>query len=521
MKRVLQIFLIFSMVLLAVPATQAVTSPSLAGMQIYPKDHVWNVPVDALPVDHMSSSYIASAGSSAYLYVYSGFSINIVDKSTPKYTVDFKYTSDKGPYPIPANPLIETASTDNHMLIVEPDTNYFYHLYDAQKDADGSWSAGSGAVFDLSTYALRPDGSTSDAAGLPILPGLIRYDEIASGEIDHALRITTWTSQNTHIWPARHHAGISNTAYPPMGQRFRLKASFDISRYTPQQQVVLKAMKKYGMILADNNGNKNIWGLSAVQDTRLNLGSFAGIHGSDFEAVDESSLMINKDSGQARVSGNSIESTPPASITVTSPGGGESWTRGTTHTVTWDYTGTPGSTVKIVLLKAGTEVGTITSSASIGSGGKGSYTWQIYPSGSTGSDYKVSVQSINQPAVKDASDGYITIAAAGSTTSGTTTPSITVTTPDGGESWRRGTTQTITWDYTGTPGSTVKIVLLKAGTEVGTITSSASIGSGGKGSYTWQIYPSGLTGSDYKVSVQSINQPAVKDASDGYFTLTH
>jgi hypothetical protein len=146
-----------------------------------------------------------------------------------------------------------------------------------------------------------------------MLPGQLRYEEVASGEINHALRITTWTTQNAHIWPARHHSGISNTAFPPMGQRFRLKASVDISGYTPQQQVILKAMKKYGMILADNSGNKNIWGLSAVQDSRFDFDytTFAGIYGSDFEAVDVSSLMIDEDSGQARVTPNITPSPAP------------------------------------------------------------------------------------------------------------------------------------------------------------------------------------------------------------------
>jgi hypothetical protein len=296
------LFLAFFIIFLVVPATQAVTSPSLNGMQIYPEDHVWNVPVDTLPIDRMSSAYISSAGTSAYLYVYTGYSLNIVDKYTPKYYPEFRYPSDPGPYPIPSSPVVETGSADSHMLIVQPDTRYFYHIFDAQRETDGSWSGGSGAVFDLSGYALRPDGMTSDAAGLPILPGLLRYEEVASGEINHALRITTWTSQDAHIWPARHHSGIDNTAFPPMGQRFRLKASVDISKYSPQQQVVLKAMKKYGMILADNSGNKDIWGLSAVQDSRFDFdySSFAGIHGSDFEAVDESSLMMDEDSGQAR-----------------------------------------------------------------------------------------------------------------------------------------------------------------------------------------------------------------------------
>ena len=153
------------------------------------------------------------------------------------------------------------------------------------------------------SYALRQDGWTADAAGLPMLPGQLRYEEVTSGEIKHALRITTWTTQDAHIWPARHHSGIDNTAFPPMGQRFRLKASVNISKYSAQQQVILKAMKKYGMILADNSGNKNIWGLSAVQDERFDFmySTFTGIQGSDFEAVDVSSLMIDEDSGKARI----------------------------------------------------------------------------------------------------------------------------------------------------------------------------------------------------------------------------
>jgi hypothetical protein len=302
-KSVIRLLLVFAIVFLTIPASQAVTSPSLAGMQIYPADHIWNVPVDKLPVDRMSATYIASAGSSAYLYVYPGFSLNIVDKNTPKNYIDFHYPSDVGPYPIPSAPLIETQSADHHLLVVQPDTNYFYQIFDAHKETDGTWTAGSGAVFNLSSYALRPDGWTADAAGLPMLPGQLRYEEVASGEIKHALRITTWTTQDAHIWPARHHSGIDNTAFPPMGQRFRLKASVDISKYSPQQQVILKAMKKYGMILADNSGNKNIWGLSAVQDSRFDFmySTFTGIHGSDFEAVDVSSLMIDEDSGKARI----------------------------------------------------------------------------------------------------------------------------------------------------------------------------------------------------------------------------
>ncbi len=317
MKRVFVSFLILIIFFLTIPATQAATSPSLSGMQIYPRDHVWNVPIDTLPVDPMSEIYIKSAGASAYLYVYVGYPLNIVDKNTRgRYFSSFRYMegSDIVPYPIPVNPLIETRSKDHSLLIVQPDTNHFYQIFDAQKNADGTWSAGSGAVFNLSSYALRPDGWTADAAGLPVLPGLLRYEEVDSGEINHALRITTWTTQNAHIWPARHDAGINDTAFPPMGQRFRLKSTFDIAGYTPQQQVILKAMKKYGMILADNNGDKKIWGLSATEDSRwdFDYSTFAGIHGSDFEAVDESSLMIDEDSGKARVI---LEVTPTPATT--------------------------------------------------------------------------------------------------------------------------------------------------------------------------------------------------------------
>ena len=180
--------------------------------------------------------------------------------------------------------------------------------------------------------------------------------------------------------------------------------------------------------------------------------------------------------------------------------------------------------MEIDLLKGGVKVGTIADAVPTGSSGKGSYTWSMTSSATatTGSDYQVSVQSTSQSAIKDTSNGYFTITPAGTSSSPGTAPSITVTTPNGGESWKRGTSHTVAWSYTGSPGSDVEIVLLKAGTEVGTIAHSISTGSGGKGSYTWPITsaPTALTGSDFKVSVQSLSQPAVKDASNNYFTIT-
>jgi hypothetical protein len=168
--------------------------------------------------------------------------------------------------------------------------------------------------------------------------------------------------------------------------------------------------------------------------------------------------------------------------------------------------------VKIALLKAGVEVGIINASTSIGSGGTGSYMWKINPVGATGSDYKVKVQSISQPTIFDTSNNYFTITPATSST-------ITVTSPNGGETWQRGTSRKVTWSYTGTPGSIVKIVLFKRETEIGTIAASTSIGSGGTGSFTWNINPTGSYGGDYKVKISSINKPTISDISNNYFTL--
>ena len=180
-----------------------------------------------------------------------------------------------------------------------------------------------------------------------------------------------------------------------------------------------------------------------------------------------------------------------------------------------EYTGTPGTAVKIILLKAGAEVGTIVGGVSIGSGGTGSYTWAINPSGSTGSDYSVSVQSISQPTIKDTSNGYFTLIPAGTITS-----SISVTAPNGGETWKRSTTQTIKWSYTGTPGSYVKIESLQGNTLVGTATYSTSIGTGGIGSYPWAISSARAPGTNYRIRITSVSQPTISDTSNGDFTIT-
>ena len=288
------------------------SGPAVSGIPVFPPDHIWNTRIDSLPVDSRSSAYIRTIGSTSHLHadfgsgLYDGTLIgipyNIVDGSQKKKTVTFEYAdeSDSGPYPIPDNPFIE-GGADHHLLIIDRDAKILYELYAAEKQADGSWTAGSGAVFNLSGYMLRPAGWTSaDAAGLAILPGLVRYDEVSAGEITHALRFTAPSTRRAYVWPARHYAS-SNTdpVYPPMGQRFRLKSSFNTSGYPCQSRIVLEALKKYGMILSDNGAP---WYITGAPDERWNNDALHALHqlkGSDFEAVDTSSLIVNENSGQA------------------------------------------------------------------------------------------------------------------------------------------------------------------------------------------------------------------------------
>jgi hypothetical protein len=232
-----------------------------------------------------------------------------VPGTQPTVEVSFDYAdeSDPGPYPIPANAPIEggpDSTGDRHVLVIDINNCILYELFSAYPQAGGTWSAGSGAIFNLTSNALRPAGWTSaDAAGLPIFPGLARYDEVASGEINHALRFTAPQTRKAYVWPARHYASsLTGTKYPPMGQRFRLKAGFDISEFSPQNQVILKALKRYGMMLADNG---SAWYISGVPDPRWNnddLHDLDRVRGSDFVAVNVSSLMINPNSAAAKPS---------------------------------------------------------------------------------------------------------------------------------------------------------------------------------------------------------------------------
>jgi uncharacterized protein (TIGR03437 family) len=295
--------------------------PRIAGCGVFPSDNVWNAPIDKLPLDANSNRYVSTIGATRPAHADFGsglwdggpIGIPVVDVpgSQAKITVKFDYDdeSDHAGYPIPANVPIEggAASTgDRHVLVVDHDNCVLYELYSAYPQSDGSWHAGSGAIFDLKANTMRPAGWTSaDAAGLPITPGLVRYDEVAAGEINHAIRFTAPQTRDTYIWPARHYASsLSAIDYPPMGQRFRLKAGFDISSFSAPVQVILRALKKYGMILADNGSS---WFLSGAPDERWDndaLHEISQLQGSDFEAVDESSLMADPNS--ARVTTSSV-----------------------------------------------------------------------------------------------------------------------------------------------------------------------------------------------------------------------
>ena len=289
---------------------------------MFPANNIWNTPVDWLPVDTHSSDYIDSIGTNTSLHADFGtfwegapigIPFTVVVGTQPLVAVAFdRYSwsageSDPGPYPIPPGAPIEggpASDGDRHVLVVDSGHCKLYELWDAWPQPNGSWSAGSGAVFDLNSNALRPDGWTSaDAAGLPILAGLVRYDEVMAGEIAHAIRFTAQRTQQAYVWPARHFASsILDTDVPHMGQRFRLKASKDISGYPAPIRVIFTAFKRYGIILADNGSD---WYISGVHDPLWDddlLGdAFRTLKGSDFEAVDVSSLMIDPNSGAVRV----------------------------------------------------------------------------------------------------------------------------------------------------------------------------------------------------------------------------
>jgi hypothetical protein len=287
-------------------AALAAPLPSAPKCPVFPAGNAWNSRVDSLPVAAGSDATVASIGPTKTLHADFGsglwnggpigIPITVVGKAQRRTAVRFEYAdeSDPGPYPIPVGVKIEggpSSDGDRHALILDRDGCRLYELY-ALRQVGGGWSAGSGAIWNLRSNRLRPAGWTSaDAAGLPILPGLARYDEVGRGRIDHALRFTVSRSRRAYVWPARHFASsLTDPSLPPMGARLRLKQSFDTSGFPPQSRVVLRALKEYGMIVADNGSD---WFVSGAPDPRWSnddLHSLGRVPGSAFEVVDTSSL---------------------------------------------------------------------------------------------------------------------------------------------------------------------------------------------------------------------------------------
>jgi hypothetical protein len=299
-----------ALVATAAGSASSTTLPTIAGCPVFPATSVWNKPVDKLPVASDSAAIISSIGVDTGVHadfgsgLYDGSRIGIPyvvvrGSKTPKSRLTFDYAdeSDKGPYPIPAGVPIEGAPAhaddgDRHALIVDRDTCKLYELY-ALRRTGSRWAAGSGAVWSLRSNALRPATWTSaDAAGLPILPGLARWDGDAStGHIDHALRFTVQRSHNTFVYPARHAASSSSDpSLPPMGLRVRLKAGVDISKLPRQARIVAQAMKTYGMIVADNGSSWYVTGAPSPKWSNDQLHALGGLTGADFEVVDTSHL---------------------------------------------------------------------------------------------------------------------------------------------------------------------------------------------------------------------------------------
>jgi len=330
------------------PAAAAVLVVALGGMApvgaqappappiscaLFPADNYWHADVSRLPVRADSASLIDRIGRTAGLHadfgagLYDGGIIGIpyttVPAGQPRVPVtfvDWPDESDPGPYPIPPSAPIEgqpALGGDQHVLVVEEGACTLWELFNAERQGDGSWTASSGARYELTSNALRPAGWTSaDAAGMAILPGLVRYDEVAAGVIDHAIRFTAPATRDSFVWPARHEAGDPDASLPPMGLWLRLKSDIDLSPFPPEVQVILRAMQVHGLILADNGSPMYI---SGAPDDRWDndvLASINAVKADDFEAVDVSSLIVDPNSGQVAGATPPLPPLPPVA-----PGG--------------------------------------------------------------------------------------------------------------------------------------------------------------------------------------------------------
>ena len=281
--------------------------PQAPACPVFPASSPWNQRVDALPVAASSDRVVAAIGLDDHVHADFGsglweggpigIPVTVVRGTQAKSRVAFEYApeSDKGPYPIPKSVAIEggrQADGDRHALIVDRDSCKLYELFALYPTTGGGWRAGSGAIFDLRSNKLRPAGWTSaDAAGLLILPGLARYEDVARGRIDHALRFTVQDTRRAYVWPARHFASDkTDPSLPPMGMRFRLKRTYSITGFPRQARIVLQALKEYGMILADNGSNWYVSGAPHPKWSNDQLHTLHRVPGSAFEVVDGTKL---------------------------------------------------------------------------------------------------------------------------------------------------------------------------------------------------------------------------------------
>ncbi len=271
---------------------------------IFPSDNVWHLNVAKLPVSPRSDVWL-HAMHAKRTFVHPDFGppsygipFDVVDAAHPDVSVDFAYAdeSDPGPYPFGSDIHVEGGS-DRHAIMVDEDACTLYELYNARWNG-GDPTAGSGAVFDLTSNALRPAGWTSaDAAGLSVMAGLLRPDEVAAGAVDHAIRVTASCTRDAFIWPARHAAGTDDRRCPPMGARFRLKAGFDGSAFSPDARGVIRAMKRYGLIVADNGSDWYFQGTVDPRWTYAFVDQLKQIPARAFVAVDERACRVSPDSG--------------------------------------------------------------------------------------------------------------------------------------------------------------------------------------------------------------------------------
>jgi hypothetical protein len=306
MKRIALAAALGSAALLTGASAHALRLPAARHCPVFPANNPWNQRVDKLPVSADSARLISAIGLDAPVHADFGsgtwdggpigIPFDVVSKKTPRHRVSFEYAdeSDRVPYPIPPHVHIEGgthATGDRHAILVDKNTCRLFELYDLRHTGRG-WTAGSGAVWNLRSNQLRRAGWTSaDAAGLPIFPGLARWDEAARGAIDHALRFTAAQTRRAYVYPARHYASNSNDpSLPPMGLRVRLKASVNVASFPKQARIVLRALQRYGMILADNGSPWYVSGAPNRHWSNDQLHSLGRLTGADFEVVDTSSL---------------------------------------------------------------------------------------------------------------------------------------------------------------------------------------------------------------------------------------